>query len=70
MYLLKAFGNKPGFVSTKLSIHCALGPIESSAPDKFPSRRKRNQIPSLVVKEGVVLISMADSQNGFLLASP
>jgi hypothetical protein len=56
IYLLKAFGNKPGFVSTNLSIHYALGPVDSSAPDKFPSRRKGNQILSLVLEEGVVLL--------------
>jgi hypothetical protein len=56
MNLLKAFGDKPGFVSTNLSIHCALGPVDPSASDKFPPRRKGNQIPSLVLEEGVVLL--------------
>jgi hypothetical protein len=42
MNLLKAFGDKPGFVSADLSIHCALGPINPSASDKFPPRRKGN----------------------------
>jgi hypothetical protein len=67
MNLLKAFGDKPGFVSIDLSIHCALVPIDPSASDKFPSRRKGNQIPSLVLEEGVVLLN---SQKGFLVASP
>ena len=54
--LLKAFGDKPGFVSTDLSIHCALGPVDPSASDNFPPRRKGNHIPSLVLEEGVVLL--------------
>jgi hypothetical protein len=56
MNLLKAFSNKPGFVSADLSICYALGPIDLYASDKFPPRRKGNQIPSLVLEEGVVLI--------------
>jgi hypothetical protein len=56
MNLLKAFHDKTGFVSTDLPIYCALGPIYSSAYDKFSPRRKGNQIPSLVLKEGVVLL--------------
>jgi hypothetical protein len=56
MNLLKSFGNKPVFVSANLSIHSALGPIDPSASDKFPPRRKGNQIRSLVLKEGVVLL--------------
>jgi hypothetical protein len=56
MNLLKAFGDKPVLVSTDLFIHCALGPIDPSAYDKFPPRRKGNQIPSLVLEEGVVLL--------------
>jgi hypothetical protein len=56
MNLLKAFGNKHGFVSANLSIHFALGPIDPSASDKFPPRRKGNQIPSQVLEEGVVLL--------------
>jgi hypothetical protein len=56
MNLLKAFGNKPGFVSADLSIHCTLGPIDPSASEKFPPRRKGSQIPSLVLEEGVVIL--------------
>jgi hypothetical protein len=56
MNLLKAFGNKLGFVSIDLFIRCALAPVDPSTSDKFPSRRKGNQIPSLVLKEGVVLL--------------
>jgi hypothetical protein len=56
MHLLKAFGNYPGFVFANLSICCTLGPIDPSAPDNFPFRRKGNQIPSLVLEEGVVLL--------------
>jgi hypothetical protein len=56
MNLLKAFGDKLGFVSADMSIRCTLGPIDPSAFDKFPPRRKGNQIPSLVLKEGVVLL--------------
>jgi hypothetical protein len=56
MNLLKAFGNKLGFVSANSSIRCALGPIDPFASDKFPPRRKGNGIPSLVIKEGVVLL--------------
>jgi hypothetical protein len=56
MNLLKAFGNKPGFVSADLSICCTLGLVDPSAFDKFPPRRKGNQIPSLVLEEGVVLL--------------
>jgi hypothetical protein len=56
MNLLKAFGNKPGFVSVDLSIRCALGSIDPYAFEKFPPKRKRNQIPSLVLEEGVVLL--------------
>jgi hypothetical protein len=56
MNLLKSFGNKPGFVSVDLSIYYALGPIDPYAFDKFPPRRKGNQIPSLVLEEGVVLL--------------
>jgi hypothetical protein len=56
MYLLKSFGNKPSFVSTNLSICFTLGPVEPSASEKFPPIRKGNQIPSLVLEEGVVLL--------------
>jgi hypothetical protein len=56
MNLLKAFGNKPGFVYANLSIRCALDPIDPSASDKFPPKRKGNQILSLVLEEGVVLL--------------
>jgi hypothetical protein len=56
MHMLKAFGNKHGFVSANMSICCTLGPVDPSASDKFPSRMKRNHIPSLVPKEGVVLL--------------
>jgi hypothetical protein len=56
MHFLKAFGNKIGFVYDNLSICCALGPIDPSASDKFPPRRKGNQMPSLVLEEGVVLL--------------
>jgi hypothetical protein len=56
MNLLKSFGNNLGFVSVDLSIHCALGPVDPYAYEKFPPRRKGNQIPSLVLKEGVVLL--------------
>jgi hypothetical protein len=56
MNLLKDFGDKPSFVSTDLSIHCTLGPVDPSASDKFPPRRKGNQIPSLVLEEGFVLL--------------
>jgi hypothetical protein len=56
MNLLKAFGDKPGFVSADMSIHYALGPVDPSASENFPPRRKGNQIPSLVLEEGVVLL--------------
>jgi hypothetical protein len=56
MNLLKAFGNKPGFVSAYLSIRYALGPVDPYASNKFPPRRKGNQIPSLVLEEGAVLL--------------
>jgi hypothetical protein len=56
MHLLKYFSNKPGFIYVNISIQCALGPIDPSTFDKFPSRRKENQIPSLVLKKGVVLL--------------
>jgi hypothetical protein len=56
MHLLKAFGNKPRFVSANLSIHSALGPVNPSVSKMFPPRRKGNQIPSLVLKEGCVLL--------------
>jgi hypothetical protein len=56
MNLLKAFGNKPGFVSVDLSICCALGLVDPSTYEKFPPRRKGNQIPSLVLEEGFVLL--------------
>jgi hypothetical protein len=56
MNLLKAFGDKPGFVSIDLFISCALGPIDLYSSDKFPPKRKGNQIPSLVLEEGVVLL--------------
>jgi hypothetical protein len=56
MHLLKAFGNKLGFVSANLSIRCTLGLVDPSTLDKFPSIRKGNQIPSLVLDEGVVLL--------------
>jgi hypothetical protein len=45
MHLLKYFGNKIGFVSVNLYIPCALGPVDPSAPIKFLSRGKGNQIP-------------------------
>jgi hypothetical protein len=56
MKLLKAFSDEPGFVSVDLFICCTLGSIDPSSYDKFPPRRKGNQIPSLVLKEGVVLL--------------
>jgi hypothetical protein len=56
MNLLKAFGDKLGFLFSDMSICCALGPIDPYASDKFPPRRKGNQIPSLVLEEGVVLL--------------
>jgi hypothetical protein len=56
MNLLKSFGNKPRFVSANLSICCTLGPVDPSASNKFPPRRKGNQIRSLVLEEGVVLL--------------
>jgi hypothetical protein len=56
MHLLKTFGNKPGFISTNIFICCSLGPLDPFASDKFPPRRKGNQIPSLVLEEGVVLL--------------
>jgi hypothetical protein len=42
MHPLKSFGKNLGFVSANLSIRCALGPVDSSAPNKFPSIRKEN----------------------------
>jgi hypothetical protein len=56
MNLMKAFGNKPGFVSANFSNHCALGLLDPSASENFPPRRKGNYIPSLVLEEGVVLL--------------
>jgi hypothetical protein len=56
MNLLKAFGDKLGFVSVDMPIHCALGLVDPSASNKFPPRRKGNQIPILVLEEGVVLL--------------
>jgi hypothetical protein len=56
MHLLKAFGDNPGFVYASFSIHCALVPVDPYASDRFPPRRKGNHIPSLVLKEGVVLL--------------
>jgi hypothetical protein len=56
MNLLKAFGDKNGFVSANLSIHYALGLVDPSEYKKFPPKRKGNQIPSLVLEEGVVLL--------------
>jgi hypothetical protein len=56
MNLLKTFGDKPGFVSDDLSIRWALGPVDPSASNKFPPKRKGNQIPSLVLEEGFVLL--------------
>jgi hypothetical protein len=56
MNLLKSFGDKPGFVSSNLSIYCALGPISPSTYENFPPRRKGNQIPSLFLEERVVLL--------------
>jgi hypothetical protein len=64
MNLLKAFGNKHGFVYTNLSIHYALGPVDPSTYDKFPPRRKGNQIPSLVLEEGVSLLLHGGFQKG------
>jgi hypothetical protein len=56
MDLLKAFGDKPDFLFDDFSIYYTLGPIDPSTSDKFPPRRKGNQIPSLVLEEGVVLL--------------
>jgi hypothetical protein len=56
MNLLKAFGNKTVFVSANLSIHYALGLVDPYASNKFPPRRKGNHIPSIVLKEGFVLL--------------
>jgi hypothetical protein len=56
MNLLKNFGNKIRFVSSNLSICCALDLVYPYALDKFPPRRKGNQIPILILKEGVVIL--------------
>jgi hypothetical protein len=56
MNLLKAFGDKLGFVSVDLSIRCALHPIDPYASENFPPIRKGNQIPILFLEEGVVLL--------------
>jgi hypothetical protein len=56
MHLLKSFGNKPGFVYANMSIFCALSPVDPSTFYKFPPIRKGNQIPSLVLEEGFVLL--------------
>jgi hypothetical protein len=56
MNLLKAFGDKPSFVSVDLSIHCALGSVDPSASNKFPPIRNGKQIPSLVLKVGFVVL--------------
>jgi hypothetical protein len=56
MHLLKSLGNKNGFVYDNLTIHCTLGFVDPSAPDMFPYRRKGNQIQSLVLKGGFVLL--------------
>jgi hypothetical protein len=56
MNLLKAFGDKPGFVSADLSIHYALGPVDPSASENFPPKRKGNQILGIFLEEGVVLL--------------
>jgi hypothetical protein len=52
----ESLGDKTVFVSDDLSIRYALGPVYPSTYDKFPPRRKGNQIPSLVLEEGVVLL--------------
>jgi hypothetical protein len=39
-----------------MSILYAIVPIDPSASENFPPIRKRNHIPSLVLKEGVVLL--------------
>jgi hypothetical protein len=39
-----------------MSIHYDVGPVYPSAPEKFPSWRKGNQIPILVPEDGVVLL--------------
>jgi hypothetical protein len=64
MNLLKAFGDKLGFVSVDLSIHYALGPIDPSSSNKFPPKRKGNQIPSLVLKEGFLLLLHGEFPKG------
>jgi hypothetical protein len=64
MNLLKAFGDKPGFVFFYVSICCALGIIDPSAYDKFPPIRKGNQIPSLVLEEIVVLLLHGEFSKG------
>jgi hypothetical protein len=56
MKLLKAFGKNTVFLSDNMSIHHTLGLVDPSASDKFPPKRKGNQIPSLVLEEGVVLL--------------
>jgi hypothetical protein len=70
MNLLKSFGKNPTFGSTDLSIYYSLIHVDPSASDKFPPKRKGNQIPSLVLEEGVVLLLHVDSQKGFPVASP
>jgi hypothetical protein len=65
MNLPKAFGNNPGFVYANLSICCALGFIDPSAFDKFPPKRKGNQIPSLVLEDGVVLLLHGGFPKGY-----
>jgi hypothetical protein len=56
MNLLKDFGDKIGFISTNMSICFTLAHVDTSTSDKFPPKRKGNQIPSMVLEEGVVFI--------------
>jgi hypothetical protein len=51
MKLLKSFGNKHGFAYSNLPIRCTLGPVDPSAYENFPPRRKGNQIPSLFLED-------------------
>jgi hypothetical protein len=56
MQLLVIKPRFPCMSDSNLSICHALGLVDPFSSDKLPSRRKQNQIPSLVLEEGVVLL--------------
>jgi hypothetical protein len=70
MNLLKSFGDKPGFISVDLSIHCSLGPVDPSTSENFLPKGRGTRSQVWFSRRELYSSCMADSQKGFPAASP